>query len=110
VGRSLAEFERNVIRERTKAGLAAARARGRVGGRPRALSPTQVEAARGLPADPARPIAEVCAALRVSKATLYRHVPAGARPRPTLPSPSRPFGPSPAPTSEADCASTTAAR
>ncbi len=107
---ALADFERTVIRERTKAGLAAARARGRVGGRPRALSPTQVEAARGLLADPARPIAEVCAALRVSKATLYRSVPAGTRLRPTLPSPSRSFGPSPAPASEADRAPTSVAR
>lgn len=84
---ALAEFERNVIRERTKGGLAAARARGRVGGRPGALSPTQVEAARGLMADPARPIAAVCTALRMSRATLYRYVPAGTRLRPALPSP-----------------------
>ena len=92
---ALAEFERNVIRERTKAGLAAVRARGRVGGRPRVLSPTQVEAARGLLADPARPIAEVCTALRVSRATLYRYVPAGTRLRPALPAMPHACGPAP---------------
>ncbi|GJG89329.1 resolvase [Gemmatimonadetes bacterium T265] len=85
---ALAEFERNVIRERTKAGLAAAKARGRLGGRKRVLSPTQVEAARGLMADPTRPIADVCAAMRVSRATLYRYVPADRR-RPALPPPPR---------------------
>jgi DNA invertase Pin-like site-specific DNA recombinase len=72
---ALAEFERAVIRERTLAGLAAARARGRLGGRPRALGPAQVEMARTLLADRTRPIAEVCAALHVSRSTLYRHVP-----------------------------------
>src|SRR3954469_16767547 len=48
---ALAEFERDLIRERTKAGLAAARARGRVGGRPRKLSPKQVQHLRALAAD-----------------------------------------------------------
>ncbi|GJG89437.1 invertase [Gemmatimonadetes bacterium T265] len=86
---ALAEFERNVIRERTKAGLAAARARGRLGGRKRVLSPTQVEAARGLIADPTRPIADVCAAMRVSRATLYRYVPTDTRRRLALPPPPR---------------------
>lgn len=82
---ALAEFERDLIRERTKAGLAAARARGRMGGRPRALSETQLEMARVLLADRHRPIAEVCDALRVSKATLYRHVPVRARIAPQAP-------------------------
>ena len=71
---ALAEFERAVIRERTLAGLAAARARGRLGGRPRALSPAQVEMARTLLADRTRPIADVCGALHVSRATLSRYV------------------------------------
>ena len=77
---ALAQFERDLIRERTKAGLAAARARGRMGGRPRALSETQLEMARVLLADPLRPIDEICGALHVSRATLYCHVPAHARP------------------------------
>ncbi|GJG89566.1 invertase [Gemmatimonadetes bacterium T265] len=82
---ALAEFERDLIRERTKAGLAAARARGRMGGRPRAMSETQLEMARMLLADTSRPIDEVCGALRVSRATLYRHVPAHARPARAVP-------------------------
>ncbi len=49
-------------------------ARGRLGGRPRALSPAQVEMARTLLADRTRPIADVCGALHVSRATLYRYV------------------------------------
>ncbi len=65
--------------------MAAARARGRMGGRPRALSPTQVDMARVLLADPLRPIDEVCAALHVSRATLYRYVPTGTRPARAVP-------------------------
>jgi hypothetical protein len=64
-----------VIRERTLAGLAPARARGRLGGRPPALSAAQVEMARALLADRTRPIREVYTALHVSRSTLYRHVP-----------------------------------
>ena len=71
---ALAEFERDIIRERTLAGLAAARARGRVGGRPRKLSKKQVEMARNLMNDVSIPIGEICQTLGVSKATLYRYV------------------------------------
>ncbi len=71
---ALAEFERDIIRERTLAGLAAARARGRVGGRPRKLSKEQVEMAKKLIGDPTIPVAEICKTLGVSKATLYRYV------------------------------------
>jgi DNA invertase Pin-like site-specific DNA recombinase len=71
---ALAEFERDMIRERTLAGLAAARSRGRVGGRPRKMSKEQVEMAKKLIGDPMIPIAEVCKTLGVSKATLYRYV------------------------------------
>ncbi len=74
---ALAEFERDIIRERTLAGLAAARARGRVGGRPRKLSKEQVEMAKKLIGDPTIPIADICKTLDVSKATLYRHVKEG---------------------------------
>ena len=72
---ALAEFERGVARDRTIAGLAAARARGRMGGRPRARTDAPVEMARSLLADHTRPITEVCGALHVSRATLYRYVP-----------------------------------
>jgi DNA invertase Pin-like site-specific DNA recombinase len=68
---ALAEFERNLIRERTQAGLAAARARGRIGGRPKALTQRQRGIAREL-YEKRHPIAEICRTLRISKATLYR--------------------------------------
>ena len=71
---ALAEFERDMIRERTLAGLAAARSRGRIGGRPRKLSKKQVEMAKNLMKDISIPISEICITLGVSKATLYRYV------------------------------------
>ena len=71
---ALAEFERDIIRERTLAGLAAARSRGRVGGCPRKLSGKQVEMAKNLMKDISIPIAEICETLGVSKATLYRYI------------------------------------
>jgi DNA invertase Pin-like site-specific DNA recombinase len=69
---ALAEFERDLIRERTQAGLAAARARGRRGGRPRALSSNKVEQLRTLAADKRNTVAEICQTLRISRATFYR--------------------------------------
>ena len=69
---ALAEFERDIIRERSLAGLAAARSRGRKGGRPRKLSKKQVEMAKNLMKDISIPIGEICQTLGVSKATLYR--------------------------------------
>lgn len=74
---ALAEFEREVIRERTIAGLSAARARGRVGGRPPALSDRDLAAARALLRDPALTVDEVAAHLNVAVSTLYRHLPGG---------------------------------
>src|SRR5439155_3255856 len=74
---SLAEFERDLIRERTKAGLAAARARGRVGGRPRAEGlndDKKVARALRLYNDKSYTIAEICEMLNVSRATLYRYL------------------------------------
>ncbi|BCL78778.1 resolvase [Ktedonobacteria bacterium brp13] len=72
---ALAEFERDLIRERTNAGLAAARARGHVGGRPRKLKTNgKVALARQMFADQSHSISEVCAALGISRATLYRYV------------------------------------
>jgi DNA invertase Pin-like site-specific DNA recombinase len=70
---ALAEFERNLIRERTQAGLTAARARGKKGGRPKALIPKQLSIARDL-YEKRHPIAEICRTLKISKATLYRAI------------------------------------
>jgi DNA invertase Pin-like site-specific DNA recombinase len=70
---ALAEFERDLIRERTHAGLAAARARGRMGGRPRKLADAkQLELARTLYAGGQTDIATICQTLGISRATLYR--------------------------------------
>jgi DNA invertase Pin-like site-specific DNA recombinase len=69
---ALAEFERDIIRERTQAGLLAARARGRRGGRPNALTARQASIARALYSDPKNSIVETCRTLKISRATLYR--------------------------------------
>jgi DNA invertase Pin-like site-specific DNA recombinase len=71
---ALAEFERNLIRERTQAGLTAARARGRIGGRPKALTPDQRRIAQALYDDPNNSILEICRTLKISKGTLYRNI------------------------------------
>lgn len=70
---ALAQFERSLIVERTKAGLLAARARGRLGGRPK-LSPDdpRITTAKTLHRDKSLDIAEICSTLRVSRSTLYR--------------------------------------
>ena len=70
---ALAEFERDLIRERTMAGLAAARARGRLGGR-RGLSAEKVRQLRTLAADRANSVSGICKTLRISRATFYRYV------------------------------------
>jgi DNA invertase Pin-like site-specific DNA recombinase len=75
---ALAEFERNLIRERTNAGLLAARERGRRGGRPKALTAKQRTIALDL-YDKRHPIAEICRTLKISKATLYRAIKTGER-------------------------------
>ena len=69
---ALAEFEADLIKERTLAGLAAARARGRTGGRPRSLTPKQLAHARALMAHGDASVSEVAATLGVSRSTLYR--------------------------------------
>lgn len=69
---ALAEMERDLTRERTMAGLAAARARGRMGGRPPALSQRQLTQARHLMQHPDQTMAEIAATLGVSRSTLYR--------------------------------------
>ena len=75
---SLAEFERALIRERTLAGLAAARARGRVGGRPKNTDTRKQAMAMSLLADPANSVTDVCRLLKVSRSTAYRLARAGA--------------------------------
>ena len=71
---SLAEFERELVRERTMAGLQSARARGRQGGRPSKMDERKVTLAAKLMKDPEVSVAEVCEAIGVSQATLYRYV------------------------------------
>ena len=71
---ALAEFERELIRERTLAGLASARARGRKGGRPHALSKAQVRLAQAAMAQRDTKVSELCLELGVTKATIYRYV------------------------------------
>ena len=75
---ALAENERDVIRERTIAGLASARARGRKGGRPPKLTAKQVGTARKMLADPDMTIKEVAEAFGVNRATIYRSLGLGA--------------------------------
>lgn len=70
---ALAEFERAMIRERTRAGLIAAKARGRTGGRKPSLSTQDRQIAQSLLADPSIPVAEIAKRLNVSKQTFYRH-------------------------------------
>ena len=74
---ALAEFERDLIRERTHAGLAAARARGRVGGRPSVMNAKKIATARKLYASQEHTVTEIAELLNVSVATIYRHL--GAR-------------------------------
>jgi len=69
---ALAEFERTLIQERTKAGLVAARARGRKGGRPPKLTPTQVKKARAMLLDPSITKTEVAKHFNVTRATLNK--------------------------------------
>ena len=71
---ALAEFERDVIRERTQAGLRAARARGRQGGRPRVLDGARLEMVRKMYEDRKYLPADICKAMGISRATLYRSV------------------------------------
>ena len=76
---SLAEFERAIIRERTRAGLDAARARGRVGGRPPAMKAYEVSLAQTFLSNPAYTVKAVARQMGVAPSTLYRHLPGGRR-------------------------------
>jgi DNA invertase Pin-like site-specific DNA recombinase len=69
---SLAEFERNIIRERTMAGLAAARARGRKGGRKQAIAQKKIATAQHLADTSTDSIADICKSLGISRSTYYR--------------------------------------
>jgi DNA invertase Pin-like site-specific DNA recombinase len=71
---ALAEFERELIVERTKAGMAAARARGRSGGRPFKMTPAKLRLAMAAMGKPETKIGALCAELGVTRQTLYRHV------------------------------------
>ena len=72
---ALAEFERNLIRERTSAGLESARARGRLGGRPKLnASASKVTMAKKLYADKSNRIEDICKTLHISRTTLYRDI------------------------------------
>ncbi|MGH2537222.1 MAG: recombinase family protein [Candidatus Promineifilaceae bacterium] len=71
---ALAEFERNLIRERTMAGLQAARARGRKGGRPLVLDKKKIQLAYQLYDQRKHTVREICEILRISKPTLYAYL------------------------------------
>jgi DNA invertase Pin-like site-specific DNA recombinase len=70
---SLAEFERDVIRERTKAGLVAARARGRTGGRPAGVDQKKKKAALALKKEAAHSVREICEIVGISRNTYYKY-------------------------------------
>lgn len=73
---SLAQFEREIIRERTKAGLSSARAKGRKGGRPSGLSKEKVKVAEQIKVlfDSGRDIADLKETFKISQATIYRYI------------------------------------
>jgi DNA invertase Pin-like site-specific DNA recombinase len=79
---ALAEFERNLIQERTKAGLAAARARGRQGGRPKTTAldtPRKIQMAQAMYDNQENTIEDICRTLGISRATLYRYITPSSR-------------------------------
>lgn len=71
---ALAEMERDLTRERTMAGLAAARKRGRLGGRPPKLSLRQIDHAKRLMRDPETTVGDIASSLGVARSTLYRAI------------------------------------
>jgi DNA invertase Pin-like site-specific DNA recombinase len=75
---AIAQFERDLISERTRAGLVAARARGRRGGRPTSLTPAKISVAREMYDSKQHTLAEIASTLGVSRATIYRSLNASA--------------------------------
>jgi DNA invertase Pin-like site-specific DNA recombinase len=75
---ALAEFERNLIRERTQAGLTAALARGKKGGRPKVITVQKRSIAQEL-YDTGHPIMDICRTLKISRASLYRAIKSGEK-------------------------------
>lgn len=71
---AISEFERDLIRDRTNAGLEAARARGRHGGRRRVLTDKQISIGKSLAADKSRSVGDICETLKISQATYYRYI------------------------------------
>ncbi len=71
---ALAEFERELIAERTRTGLASARARGRTGGRPYTMTPAKLRLAMAAMGKPETKVSDLCAELGITRQTLYRHV------------------------------------
>src|SRR3954463_14043757 len=71
---ALAEFEREIIRERTNAGLQAARARGRNGGRPKKLTNKQIQMLQHLAADKKHSVKEICQTLGIGRTAFYRYL------------------------------------
>jgi DNA invertase Pin-like site-specific DNA recombinase len=78
---ALAEFERELIVERTKAGLVAARARGRTGGRPRKMTPSKIRMAMAAMADSDAKASVIAEELGITTSTLYEYVSSGGAPK-----------------------------
>ena len=71
---ALAEFERDMIRERTLAGIEAAKRRGKIGGRPKKMDKKKIALARTMHDDPSNSIVDICEILNISKSTIYRYL------------------------------------
>ena len=71
---ALAEFERDIIRDRTMAGLTSARARGKLGGRPKLLDSKKVIIAKAMYHDKQIPVKDICKTLNIGKTTFYRYI------------------------------------
>jgi DNA invertase Pin-like site-specific DNA recombinase len=71
---SLAEFERDLIRERTNAGLTAARSRGRTGGRPKGVDEKKLKTVLALKDNPRYTVQEICTMVGISRNTYYRYI------------------------------------
>jgi DNA invertase Pin-like site-specific DNA recombinase len=74
---ALAEFEREIIRERTQAGLASDRRRGKVRGRPKTLTARHVQIHRNMASDKSLTVSEICKTLGIGRTTFYRYVKTG---------------------------------